>query len=76
MLATITTFLSFLLLVGGAVTMPLDTNIAIGLYVSTPIPLIARKVIEHARSPHTEPKLPPVSTEDPVAPTPDEPSAV
>jgi hypothetical protein len=73
MLAPTTTFLSFLLLVGGAVTMPLDTNIAIGLYVSTPIPLIARKVIEHAR---TEPKLPPMSTEDPVAPTPDEPSAV
>ena len=56
--------------------MPLDTNIAIGLYVSTPIPLIARKVIEHARSPPTEPKLPPGPTEDPVAPTPDEPSAV
>jgi len=69
---TVATALSFFLLIGGGVTMSYDTNIAIGLYMSSPIPLIARKVVQYYQ---TEPKQAP-ATEDPVAPTPDEPSAV
>ena len=56
--------------------MPLDTNIAIGLYMSTPIPLLARKVIECIRAHPQEPKPPTTPAEDPVAPTTDEPSGV
>jgi hypothetical protein len=71
----ILTAASFFLLIGGGVVMPYDTNIAIGLYMSSPIPLIARKVIQYYRTEPQEPKQTP-SSEDPVAPTPDEPSAV
>ena len=68
--------ISVFLLIGGGVVMPYDSNIAIGLYLSSPIPLIVRKAVYWYRSqPKEEPKEEPVS-EDPVAPTPDEPSAV
>lgn len=56
--------------------MPYDKNIAFGLYISTPIPVLIYKIADCIRSPPAEPKIPPVSSEDPVAPTPDEPSAV
>lgn len=71
------TTMSFLLLLGGGVTMPYDTNIAIGLYLSTPIPLIVRKVVQHyTYRPREESKHPQIVVEDPVAPSADEPSAV
>jgi hypothetical protein len=66
---------SVFLFIGGGTVMPYDSNIAIGLYVSSPIPLLVYKVIRWYRSEPEQPKQKP-SSEDPVAPTPDEPSAV
>ena len=68
--------LSVFLLIGGGVVMSYDENIAFGLYLSAPVPLIVRKAIQWYHSePKQEPKQESLS-EDPVAPTPDEPSAV
>lgn len=57
--------------------MPHDTDIAIGLYISSPIPVLVYKMLHYIHSPPPEePKIPVVTTEDPTAPTADEPSAV
>ena len=56
--------------------MPHDRDISIGLYMSSPIPVLVYRLFGYTRSPPEEPKVPVVTTEDPTAPTPDEPSAV
>lgn len=68
--------LSFLLLIGGGVVMPYEHRIATGLYILSPFPMIAWKVVHSCRTPSDEIKRSPAVVEDPVAPTPDEPSAV
>ena len=67
---------SVFLFIGGGVVMPYDQTIALGLYLSSPVPFIVYKAIQwYYSEPEPEPKQP-TPTEDPVAPTPDEPSAV
>lgn len=56
--------------------MSYDTNLATGLYLSSPIPLVVYKIVHYIRSPPEEPKVIPEHVGDPVAPTADEPSAV
>ncbi len=68
--------LSFLLLVGAGLSMSYDTYLAIGLYISSPTPILAQKVLEWYMSPPSETKPPVPPTEDPVAPTAEEPNDV
>lgn len=71
-------FISVMLFVGGGIATPYNTYAAIGLYVSSPIPILIYRVTRSHSQPEQEaepPKEPP-PTEDPVAPTLDEPSAV
>lgn len=71
-------FISVMLFVGGGIATPYNTYAAIGLYVSSPIPIIIYKAIQSHSEPEPQPEPPkePPPTEDPVAPTLDEPSAV
>ena len=65
-----------MLFVGGGIMTSFNSYAAIGLYVSSPIPIILYKVLQSQSQEEAEPPKEPPSTEDPVAPIPDEPSAV
>ena len=65
-------FISVMLFVGGGIATPYNTYAAIGLYVSSPLPILIYRVTRSYPKAEAEP--PPA--EDPVAPTLDEPSAV
>ena len=69
-------FISVMLFVGGGIATPYNTYVAVGLYISSPLPLIVYKVTRTESQQQPEPPKEPSPTEDPVAPTPDEPSAV
>jgi len=69
-------FITVMLFVGGGIATPYNSYAAIALYVSSPLPLIVYKVTRTEPQRQPEPPKEPSSTEDPVAPTPDEPSAV
>ncbi len=67
---------SVIMLNAGGILLGQEQGVGIAFIVASPLPVLLYKYLRYEEDPEPEPPKQQAPTEDPVAPTPDEPSAV